>query len=1800
MISSFLNQVATNFNPCRSIKTRLGWVLGITVFSFSMFAGLIIAQTSSIQLESDVGQSFTELAHQMTDKLDRGLFERYLNIQILSTLEPLRNSNIPISQKREVLQKLQSSYPAYAWIGLTDQQGKVLASTGQLLEGKDISSRPWFQQAQNSPYIGDVHEAVLLAKLLPNSTGEPLRFIDISVPITDTQGNYQGVLGAHLSWTWAQEVQESLLHTSWKRRQIETFILNQKGEVLLAPSKFDLTKKIATQPSVKAALKGQNNYSVDKWSDGKDYITGFNRSQGYRDYRGLGWLVLVRQPISVAFAPIQMLEHHLMLWSTGIGVLLAGVGWLITSWIVSPILAIASAADQIRRGNTTVTLPTFRGNDEIARLSKTLKQLIGTLNQQEATLQNSEEQLRLALQAAQIGTWNFNLKTGILTWSELHEQLFGMALGSFDGTYQTFIKCIHPEDRELLEQTVNTCRIEQKPYAHEFRIIWSDGSIHWIAGNGQFFYDETGIAVRMAGAVMEISGRKTAEIALAQQEQQYRTLVQNFPNGAVLLFDHDLRYTLVDGKGLAEVGLSKELMEGKTIWEALPLETAQMVEPIYREALSGGASIFEIPYADHTYLMDTLPLTNEQGEILGGMVMSQDITERKRVELSLLKFKDQLEIRIEERTADLSEANQQLQQEILVRRFIEKQLHESQICLKLINSISTETTFGTSPFAAIQRTITKLSQHFKQIRVAYSSINRRGILTVIRAVEPTGMPSLKGLVVDLTVAPDYLKTLRQQQPIIVPDLATDSKSLPLAAAWKEGETKAILEIPLHHPNGLVGLLSFHSPQPYQWTAYEIATLIEVADYLSITIREAQAQQERARAETAMRESEERYRQLVEYSPETILICSDGKIAYINSAGSHLFAATSPETLLDTPLIERVHPDYKAIVQKRIEHLMNDGQILPLAERQMLRCDGQVIDVETTLAPILHQGKPAAQFVIRDVSQRKQAQQELQESEMLLRSLHQVATTPKLTIQERFQQILAMGCRHFKLDIGLLGTVEGHNYTVIAAQTPDGFVVAGQVMDLRTMFSEETIKRENPLCFSHATASEWCNHPCYAAFHLEAYIGMKLIVNDRIYGTLCFTSSCPALSQFSSVDIELIKLMAQWVGSEIERSQAAATLEQLRHQNELILNSAGEGICGINREGDITFINPAAAKMLGYEVSELISQPICSRFTFKAGKIPFSLEESFLYPVLKNGIVQHFKEQKLWHKDGSSFPVECLVTPMRERQATNINQQTPRAILDAFLPASSFIPTPISAIVGVVITFKDITERQAIERMKDEFISVVSHELRTPLTAIRGSLGLIASGLLTTQPQKAKRMLDIAAANTDRLTRLINDILDIERIESGKIQMEKAACDVDEAITHTVDSLKIMAKTAEVTLAVSPVSQKVWADRDRLIQVFTNLISNAIKFSPPHTTIEITATPVINHSSNTEYLETKQPKLLFKIKDQGRGIPHDKLEKIFGRFQQVNASDSRDKGGTGLGLAICRSIIQQHHGRIWAESQVAQGSTFYFTLPLLQETKPTQPLTIAAPQPLSNSPVVLLCDDDTSMHEAVKISLEQRGYRVVAVASGKEAIAQASLLQPSVLLLDLMMPDMDGWATMAALKEHPSTQNIPIIIISVLASEQDNLAHPDVVKWLPKPMNEQSLLEAIEQLLQQQIKMTRVLVVEDNQDLARVLITMFEHHGVEVHHAATKQEAIHLSQLVRPHLLLLDLELPDGDGFTVVEWLRLHDYLREIPLLVYSAKELSKSERERLVLGPTEFFTKGRISPEDFEQKAIALLNRIVS
>ncbi|MBD2728097.1 response regulator [Nostoc sp. FACHB-892] len=244
---------------------------------------------------------------------------------------------------------------------------------------------------------------------------------------------------------------------------------------------------------------------------------------------------------------------------------------------------------------------------------------------------------------------------------------------------------------------------------------------------------------------------------------------------------------------------------------------------------------------------------------------------------------------------------------------------------------------------------------------------------------------------------------------------------------------------------------------------------------------------------------------------------------------------------------------------------------------------------------------------------------------------------------------------------------------------------------------------------------------------------------------------------------------------------------------------------------------------------------------------------------------------------------------------------------------------------------DITERK---RLENEFISLVSHELRTPLTSTMGALDLLGSGQLGTLSEQGQKVLSIATTNTERLIRLVNDILDLERMKSGKIFTRKTKCNAADLLIMATEAMQAMADKLQVRLIINPVEVELWADPDRLLQTLINLLSNAIKFSEPGDTVWISATLSESRSVESEENQPSLPKyLLITIQDEGRGIPEDKLQIIFERFQQVDASDSRNKGGTGLGLAICRNIVQQHNGKIWVESILGKGSTFYVLLPL---------------------------------------------------------------------------------------------------------------------------------------------------------------------------------------------------------------------------------------------------------------------------
>ena len=498
----------------------------------------------------------------------------------------------------------------------------------------------------------------------------------------------------------------------------------------------------------------------------------------------------------------------------------------------------------------------------------------------------------------------------------------------------------------------------------------------------------------------------------------------------------------------------------------------------------------------------------------------------------------------------------------------------------------------------------------------------------------------------------------------------------------------------------------------------------------------------------------------------------------------------------------------------------------------------------------------------------------------------------------------------------------------------------------------------------------------------------------------------------------------------------------------------------------------------------------------------------------------------------------------------------------------------------------LSERSELDTLKDEFISTVSHELRTPLTSIRGSLGLLSSGVMGSLDPKAQNLLRIAVTNTDRLIRLINDILDLERMESGRAPLQLRRCSLHELALSAVDTMTPMADAASVhiDLTTAGAADGLFfdADSDRILQVLTNLLSNAIKFSPVASTIRLQA-------------ESTSDSILLRVSDEGRGIPAEKLDNIFDRFQQVEPADARQKGGTGLGLAICRTIVQQHSGSIWAQRNLGPGTTFYVMLP--RTARATDTLLPASALPVGEG-CILICDDDANIRTVVAEHLTQQGYECLEAASGEQALTLAIENRVEAILLDLYMPGLSGWETLQRLRDNPATSAIPVVVLSVLSPVLRREMAGDAQGWVQKPFNEHLLFAELGRVLRRGDGPAQVLLVEDDHDLASVVAASFEEANVHVEHAATRQQAIRHCVAHRPDLLILDLTLPDGDGFSFVEWMRQQPGLDTLPLVVYSGREVSDIEMSKLRLGPTEFLTKARVQPKEVEELVVSMVQRL--
>ncbi|BAZ48838.1 two-component hybrid sensor and regulator [Nostoc sp. NIES-4103] len=383
-----------------------------------------------------------------------------------------------------------------------------------------------------------------------------------------------------------------------------------------------------------------------------------------------------------------------------------------------------------------------------------------------------------------------------------------------------------------------------------------------------------------------------------------------------------------------------------------------------------------------------------------------------------------------------------------------------------------------------------------------------------------------------------------------------------------------------------------------------------------------------------------------------------------------------------------------------------------------------------------------------------------------------------------------------------------------------------------------------------------------------------------------------LSQANSHLHRLINILTTTIN---QQTKIEAQLSEAERRWRSLLENVQLLVIALDKTGKVEYVNPFFLELTGYTQEEILAKEWIANFIPQHQQ--HNMQKCFV-EMLEQELHSHYQNQIIT-KSGEERIIAWNNTLLRDSQGT---------------------------ITGTMSIGEDITQRYTLDKIKNEFISVVSHELRTPMTSIQGGLNLLKTGLVKLDSEKGQRIIKIVSDNSERLVRLVNEILDLERLQSGKISLNKQKVNASDLLIEATDLMRLIANNARINLSVFPQSIELTVDKDRMIQVLTNLLSNAIKFSPKGSTV----------SMSVEKIKAKDGEMsdvLFKVQDQGRGIPANKLESIFERFHQVDASDSRKQGGTGLGLAICRNIVEQHHGQIWVESQVGVGSIFYLKLPL---------------------------------------------------------------------------------------------------------------------------------------------------------------------------------------------------------------------------------------------------------------------------
>ena len=615
-----------------------------------------------------------------------------------------------------------------------------------------------------------------------------------------------------------------------------------------------------------------------------------------------------------------------------------------------------------------------------------------------------------------------------------------------------------------------------------------------------------------------------------------------------------------------------------------------------------------------------------------------------------------------------------------------------------------------------------------------------------------------------------------------------------------------------------------------------------------------------------------------------------------------------------------------------------------------------------------------------------------------------------------------------------------------------------------------------------------------------------------------------------------------VGRDItRRKQAEKALEQEQNLLQTFMDNTPDHIYFKDKASRFIRINKAMTKLFQLaDMKDAIGKTDAEFFTDEHANQAYTDEQE----VMRSGAPMKAKEEKETWPGGQETWVSTTKAPLFDKSGK---------------------------IIGTFGISRDITERvraqaelqaaketaEYADRAKSDFLANMSHELRTPLNAIIGFAEILRDEIIgPIRPEQRELVVDIHTSGR-HLLNMINDILDLSKIEAGTMDLDFETFSIADTMEEVNTIVNALASKKQIQLTQEFDSDiTVTADKTKFKQILYNLLSNGVKFTNDGGRV-------------TTKVEISDNSLLIRVIDTGVGISPVDQGMLFQAFTQVDASKARAHEGTGLGLALTKRLVELHGGKIWVESTVGEGSTFSFTLPLHQQVASSPaPIPTNLPSSAGNR-TILVAEDNEQAAQLLGIYLVEAGYRVEFATDGEAAIAKAAEINPFAITLDIMLPKKDGWQVLKALKANPNLQSIPVIIVSITEERQLGFGL-GAVDHLVKPIDKTALLASLRSLhLPEQDGGVRILIVDDDPQAIRLLSTVLESEGYEVLKANGGQEGINLAIAEAPGLIILDLAMPEVDGFQVVKRLAEDPRACDIPIVICTAMDLSYEEKDRL-------------------------------